>query len=110
MGSTVGSRVVTGGLTATNADIEVRTVGFCPSLVKVENMDNQVMIEWKEPLAAGRNIKTDAAGARTVVASGGIEMLAPDSDGNRGFKIPGALADINDTTTEELIWTASESW
>lgn len=109
MSSTVGSRYATGGVTATNADIEIRKLQFEPSRVVVQNMDNQAKIEWNSALVAGRNVKTIAAGTRSVVASGGLEPLtAVSGSGNPGFKIPAALADINDTTTEELIWEVWE--
>lgn len=105
MSSTVGALLATGQVKATNANLDVRTVGFKPRKVQVENRDNNVKIEWDETLADGYAVKTIADGTRSLVTSAGITPLAADSNGNPGFRI-GALADINDTTTEKLAWSA----
>lgn len=104
MSSSVGSKVVTGKVTATGAVIDIKTVGFTPSIVKVQNQDNQCSIEYNDQMADDSAIKIVAAGTRTNVASDGITPLTGQYP---GFSI-GALADINDTTTEELTYEATE--
>jgi len=102
MSSTVGARYKSGGCVATGAAMEIRTVGFKPLKVVVSNISNNCKAEWFEQLADAYAIKTVAAGDRTLVTSAGITPL----DGtNPGFSV-GALADINDTTTELLRWEA----
>jgi hypothetical protein len=106
MASTTGVLFRAGAVKATNADLYVRTLGFRPTKLKITNLSNQVEIEWNAGLAEGKNLKRIADGTLSVVASGGIVPVDADSAGNPGFKIPAALADINDTTTEDLSWEA----
>ena len=106
MAGTTGILYRAGAAKATNADLLVRTLGFRPTKLKVTNLTNQVEVEWHAGLAEGKNLKRVAAGDLTVLASGGAVPVDADSDGNPGFKIPAALADINDTTTEDLSWEA----
>ena len=51
MGSTVGDRYVTGTAKATNADLDIRKVGFEPKRVKVYNKTNLALLEWNQELA-----------------------------------------------------------
>lgn len=89
-------------ITATNADLYVRNVGFLPRKIRIVNLTNQISIEWTEGLPSANFLKIAAAGDLSVVTSGGV-ITSEDSSGNQGFKLP-ALADINDTTTEALLW------
>jgi hypothetical protein len=104
MSSTVGSKYVSGQVKATNATLNVLVVGFMPKKAVVSNLTNSIKVESADGLATGQNIKTIADGTRSVLASGGIEATK-DSNGNCGIKIP-VLADVNDTTTEILLWEA----
>lgn len=104
MSSSTGAKYAAGSVKATNAELKVLTVGFAPKRARVCNLTNNVQVEWLSALIAGKNLKRGADGAASVVASGGIEPTS-DTAGNQGIKIP-VLADINDTTTEELIWEA----
>ena len=99
-----------GQVTATGAALEVRSVGFKPEKVILFNKTNQVQLVWNKMLADAEGIKTTAAGAVSLEAADGITPLnGSPTDGPPGFSI-GALADVNDTTTEQLIWEAwSES-
>ena len=98
-----------GRLKATNAVINVRSVGFLPNRVRVFNISNNVAVERNPSLGDSanpdRNKKTAADGTVTTLATGGILLLVADAAGNPGFSIP-VLADINDTTTEDLGWEA----
>lgn len=105
MASTVGASYKAGQIQATNAELFVRSLGFTPVRIRVVNLDNQIRVEWNEGLAAGKNLKIIADGTLSVLASGGVEAAAADANGNAGVKIP-QLADINDTTTEWLLWEA----
>jgi hypothetical protein len=104
MASTVGDRYVTGKVTATNADLPIRKIGYKPKKVIVSNLSNNVKIEWNDSLGDGYAIKTVEAGTRSLLTSGAITPLDPDSAGNPGFQIGAGLADINDTTTESLLY------
>lgn len=105
MAGTTGILYRAGAVKATNANLFVRTLGFRPTKLRVTNLTNQIEVEWHAGLAEGKNLKRVAAGDLTVVASGGVVPVDADASGNPGFKIP-VLADINDTTTEDLIWEA----
>lgn len=106
MSGTVGVLYRAGAVKATNADLYVRTLGFRPVKLRVVNLSNQVAVEWHAGLDEGKNLKYVAAGDLTVVSSGGVEPADADANGNPGFKIPAAMTDINDTTTEDLAWEA----
>jgi hypothetical protein len=107
MGSTVGPRYITGTIIATNAALDIRKVGFQPRKIKVFNKTTIAMMEWNDQMdAAGLEWeKTVSAGTRTLEVTNGITLLAGDSSNPPGFSI-GAAADINDTTTEILVWEA----
>ena len=104
MSDTTGVLYRAGAAKATNADLNIRTLGFRPTKIRVTNLTNQIEVEWHAGLAEGKNLKRIADGTLSVVASGGVAP-ASDSAGNLGILIP-ALADINDTTTEDLAWEA----
>ena len=105
--SDVGSGFVTGGMKATGAVITLRKMNFKPRRVVVYNQDNLFRCEWIDRLADLAALVTTAAGVTTLVAAAGITPLDPNTAGNPGFSL-GALANINDTTTEDLIWEAHE--
>lgn len=95
-----------GQIQATNAEILLRTVGFLPDAFRLTNLTNSVRVEWNKALPVGTNLKTAAAGDLTVITSA-VEpyvLTAPETS-NPGMKIP-ILADVNDTTTEMLLWEA----
>jgi hypothetical protein len=104
MSSTVGSRIVTGTIIATNAVLTIETLEFTPKRVVIENHSNNCKAEWNNQMADASVVKTIEAGTRSLVAAAGI---TPVSGTTKGFSI-GALADINDTTTESLKWVAYE--
>lgn len=103
MSSTTGVRYAAGQIKATNAILNVLTVGFPARRFKVVNLTNQIQVEWNEALPIGTNLKRIADGTLSVITS----ALEPthDANGNQGIKLP-VLADINDTTTEMLAWEA----
>lgn len=105
MASTVGARYATGRIKATNAQLDIKTVGFAPRKAVVTNLTNQVLVEMNDGLEAGKNLKRIADGTLSVLSSGGIAPVT-DASGNKGIRIPAGLADINDTTTEDLLWEA----
>lgn len=84
-------------------DLYVRSLGFRPTKLRVLNLTNQVEVEWFAGLAEGKNLKTVAAGDKTVLASGGVVPVDADTAGNPGIKVPAGLADINDTDGEDLL-------
>lgn len=106
MASTVGIGYQTTKRVATNALMEVRVLGFKPKKVTVTNLSNSVQAEWNESLGDGYALKRIADGTLSVVTSAGITPLAGTSTLPPGFSL-GALADVNDTTTENLL---IEAW
>lgn len=107
MGSTVGPRYVTGQVRATNADLAIRKVGFQPRKIRMFNKTSLAVLDWNESMASdGTEFeKTVAAGTRTLETSDGITLLAGTDTEPPGFQL-GAAADLNDTTTEDLIYEA----
>ncbi len=99
MSSSVGLRYTNGIAIAKNAILTVDYVGFRPRRVVLRNITNNVMLEWVDTLADAAGFKTVADGTRTSVSADGITPIAT------GFTV-GALADINDTTTELLHFEA----
>jgi len=104
MGSTVGLRRATGSVTATNASLTIRC-GFQPKKIKVSNRTNQCQAEWDDKLAALSADVRIADGTLSMPTTNGFSQVAGDSSNPAGFSI-GALANINDTTTETLHWEA----
>jgi len=101
MSSTVGSSSFFTKAKATNANLDIRTVGFTPSKVVVRNATSGAMLEWQEHVVDGGGFKTVAAGTRSFVTSNGISLLAASGSTPAGIRI-GNLADINDTAGEDL--------
>ncbi len=104
MASTVGARFMQGSSVATNANIDIKTLQFKPSKVKVTNKTSLMSLEWTEAMGDAAGFKVDNAGTRSFISADGITPL---TGANPGFRI-GALADINDTAGEELFWEATE--
>jgi len=78
-------------------------LGYVPGYISVENISNNVKVEWSAAMASGESIKTIVDGTRSFLGSGGLTVL-DGSDGNsRGMRIPDGLADINDANGEVLI-------
>lgn len=104
MSSTGLLRYMTNKITAADAALEVRTVGFVPKRVVVQNETSLARVEWTEAMdddSAFKTVNHDTA-QRSLETSDGITPLTGE---NPGFQI-GNLADINDTTTEILVWEA----
>jgi hypothetical protein len=95
-----------GQVTATGAALEVRSVGFKPEKVILFNKTSLARLEWNKVLADAEGIKQVAAGTTTNPTSDGITPLSGSPTlGGPGFQI-GALADINDTAGELIVWEA----
>jgi len=105
MASTVGMRYVTGTVIALNANLDIRKVGGKPRKIRVVNQTNQVQAEWNEELPEGYAYKILADGTLSVETSNGFSLLDGSSTEPPGFRL-GALADVNDTTTEILKYEA----
>jgi len=80
---------------------KVIELGFVPAMFKIVNRDNSISIEWNKNLPAGNFYKITAAGARSLVTSGGPTLVdGTDKSSNVtssfGVILPAALADIND--------------
>ena len=102
MASSVGMGYKTVKVTATGAALGVR-VGIKPRKVVCHNLTNGYKAEWNEALADDSALVTSDAGARSVVSSAGFSLLAGSSSTVPGFSL-GALANVNDTTTEDLLF------
>lgn len=106
MSSTTGPRYRTGRVTATNAAITIRTLGFKPIKVRIVNLTTFYQLEHIKGMAAASALEVTNAGAMTLETSDCITLLDA-SAGNPGFSV-GARANVNDTTTEILVWEAWE--
>lgn len=107
MAETVGSRYLSGRTLATGAALDILMVGFRPTKVTVYNQTNQYKEEWNLAMGSAAARVTDNNGTATDVLADGITPLNANTAGNPGFRI-GALANINDTVGEVLIWEAFE--
>jgi hypothetical protein len=94
------SRVMTGSVEGTGANLDVRTVGFRPRAVKLVNADSDDSLEWQDTLPDDYGYKSVKAGANAVITSLGITPLSD------GFRI-GADTDIN-VAGEVVHWIAFE--
>lgn len=102
MASTTEPRRASGTFRSTNALLEIRTVGFKPKKVTLFNKTSLASLEWTDQLPDAYGIKQVAAGTTTLEAAAGVTPLAGE---NPGFSV-GAMVDLNDTTTEDVIWEA----
>ena len=92
-------RTVRGVVKGTGASLDVKTVGFRPSYVKLFNKTSRVGLEWNDTMADEESLKTAADGARTVVTSGAISPLS------NGFRLG---TDSVNAADEDLCWEATE--
>lgn len=99
MGSGV-SRVKTGAVVGTGAALDVRTVGFRPSCVKLINGDSDDSMIWSDTMADAAGYKSLKAGANAMVTSDGVTPLSD------GFRL-GADTDMN-VDGELVHWVAFE--
>ncbi len=95
-----GTRVKTGIVIGTGADLDVRTVGFRPDVVELINLDSDDKLKWAAGMADANGHKTVAAGTSTLITTLGITPLS------NGFRI-GADTDIN-VADESVCWIAHE--
>lgn len=107
MSSSVGAKFRTGQVVATGANLDVRTPGFLPAKVRLVNLTTFYALEHYKGFADASALEVTNAGAMTLETSDCITLLAPDANGNPGFRV-GARANVNDTTTELLRWEAVE--
>ena len=89
-----GTRKVTGSVNGTGSAIDIRTVGFRPKKVELENVDGLASCVWTDTMADDSMVKRVTAGTMTFVTSNGIIPLS------NGFTI-GADSDLN--ASDELI-------
>lgn len=76
MGSGV-QREVTGSFNGVDsADMDIKTVGFRPSEVRLYNEDGLVYGRWQDTMADGDMLKTVTAGTISLVTTTGITPLA----------------------------------
>lgn len=106
--SETGSKMTFGSFVATNATITKRDFGFVPDRLELINAGNGAKFIWTKAMGEGTGFK-ELTGSDTssFLSSGGISTVAYDAstNGPAGLSIP-AIADINDTTTEVIYWTA----
>lgn len=85
-------RILTGSFRGTGAQLDIKTIGFRPSLVKLYNITGNCQAVWLAGMADASMQKTVDSGAGTTdmsaPTSGGITPLAD------GFRL-GADADLN---------------
>lgn len=116
MGSNVGSRMLTGKVTGTGAQIKVGLPDFTPRKVVLRNVTSGDEMVWTNTMDADAGFKRLAAGTGALVSSGGVtpvyqDVLSPPvggtpQDPGRGFLI-GTDADIN-VAAEIIHWEAHE--
>lgn len=116
MGSTVGSRMKTGKVTGTGAQIKIGICEFTPRKVVLRNISSGDEMVWDDTMAADAGFKRLAAGASSYVTTGGVTAVSQDvlsppvggtpQDPGRGFLI-GTDADIN-AVGEIIHWEAHE--
>lgn len=99
MGSGV-SRVKTGSVYGTGVALDVRTVGFRPSVVHLFNQDSSDKLIWSDTMADAAGHKQLAAGGSSFITSNGVTPLSD------GFRL-GADADMN-VDGELVHWVAFE--
>jgi len=116
MGSTVGSRMETGKVTGTGAEIKVSLPDFTPRKVVLRNVASGDELAFVDTMNAGEGFKRVAAGTGALITTGGVTLVYQDvlsppvggtpQDPGRGFLI-GTDADIN-AVGEEIQWEAHE--
>jgi hypothetical protein len=92
-----GRNYATGIVRGTGASLDVKTVGFRPSKVRVYNLGTNIGLEWTMAMPDASGLKAVAAGTRTNITSAGITPLAT------GFNI----GTDSTNTAADLLW---ECW
>lgn len=93
-------RAAQGSVVGTGSAINVRTVGFRPSSVKLFNVTGLVIAEWKATMADASLVKQVTDGTISFPTTLGITPLS------NGFTI-GADTDVN-VAAETIHWEARE--
>jgi hypothetical protein len=110
MGSSAHPRFARGAVVGTGANIDIRTLGFVPGLVKLWNVDGNCFGMWSDKMAAAsaQKVVDSGSGATDIskITSGGVSQLAADGAGNSGFRI-GTDSDLN-ASGETIVWEAWE--
>lgn len=75
-----GNQRAYGGALGTGSDLDLRTVGWRPRSVAVKNAASGDELYWQEGMADASAFKRLAAGAQTLITTGGVTPL---SDGFR---------------------------
>ena len=99
MSSGVGRNRV-GSVNGTGANLDVKTIGFKPRVVVINNIAGLCMGKWVEGMADATAIKTVTDGTISLAATLGITPLS------NGFRI-GADTDLN-VDGELIRWEAYE--
>lgn len=102
MSSSTGTTYAATTRLATNANLDIREFGT-PKKIIVNNLTNSYRAEWNNMMADAAAIVTAQNGDRSVVAAAGFTPLAGSSTQPPGIRL-GALANINDTAGESLLF------
>jgi len=110
MGSTVGTRMVTGSVEGTTSLIKIN-LEFTPRRVELQNIDDDCFLVWVHEMGLDSGMKTLSAGTTAFIAADGVipveeTRFDEDLDPGRGFTI-GADSDIN-ASAETIVWAAFE--
>lgn len=95
------SNLAQGSFTGAGADVDV-ICGFKPRYIKVINLTDRTTYEITADMAAGKALKTVAAGTMTEDTAGILLRDGQNSAGYRGFLIPAAIA----ISAKSLYWVA----
>ena len=112
MGSSVGSRAVTGKYICVAATDMVIELPFTPSYVRLVNLTTFYAVEWYQGMAEPSGLEITNAGAMTLETTTMLEVhtkfsLDEASPTVRGFTM-GQKANINDTVSEIIQYIAVE--
>lgn len=94
------TRMMTGALIGTGANVDVRTVGFRPRKVQLVNIVAPDTLMWTDSMADAAGLKEVAAGTISMISSGGVTPLSD------GFRL-GTDSDMN-VDTQKVHWVAWE--
>jgi hypothetical protein len=113
MGSSVGTRMVTGYTLCVNGSDMVIALPFTPARVELINETTLYQVMWQKAMDPASGFETTNAGATTLVTS---DLITPNFKYNtddaapptaRGFTL-GQRANVNDTDNEPIHWVAYE--
>lgn len=107
MGSTIGTRMSTGKVLGTGAEIAI-AIPWTPRKVELYNETDLCHLKWTSTMGNASGMKTVTAGTITFITTNGVTPVDQIDlqDGDRGFLI-GADTDIN--VSDQLIhWVAFE--